>query len=86
MGKQLGYARVSTVDQDLTLQREALRKSGARTILEEKVRATKRDGRTELEKVMSVLGEGDALVVTRLDRSERSLRDLANLAHEIVPT
>jgi len=83
MGKLLGYARVSTVDQDLAVQRESLRKAGVRTIFEEKVSASKRDGRTELEKVMSVLGEGDALVVTRLDRLGRSLRDLANLAHEI---
>jgi DNA invertase Pin-like site-specific DNA recombinase len=44
---------------------------------------TKRTGRTELEKVLGVLGEGDTLVVTRLDRLGRSLRDLANVAHEI---
>jgi len=50
MDKVFGYARVSTVDQDLTVQREALRKAGVRTIFEEKASATKRDGRTELEK------------------------------------
>jgi DNA invertase Pin-like site-specific DNA recombinase len=83
MGKVFGYARVSTIDQDLTMQREGLRKAGVRTIFEEKASATKRDGRTELEKVMSALGEGDTLVVTRLDRLGRSLRDLANLAHGI---
>ena len=52
-------------------------------IFEEKASGTKRDGRTELQKVLSVLGEGDALVVTRLDRLGRSMRDLANIAHEI---
>jgi DNA invertase Pin-like site-specific DNA recombinase len=53
------------------------------TIFEEKASGIKRDGRTELQKVLGVLGEGDTLVVTRLDRLGRSLRDLANVAHEI---
>jgi DNA invertase Pin-like site-specific DNA recombinase len=82
-GKLFGYARVSTTDQDLALQREALERAGVNTIFEEKASGTKRDGRTELHKVLSVLGEGDALVVTRLDRLGRSMRDLANIAHEI---
>ena len=82
-GKLIGYARVSTTDQDLTVQREALKRAGVGVIFEEKASGTKRDGRTELQKVLSVLGKGDALVVTRLDRLGRSLRDLANIAHEI---
>jgi DNA invertase Pin-like site-specific DNA recombinase len=82
-GKLIGYARVSTTDQDLTIQREALQRAGAGVIFEEKASGTKRDGRTELQKVLSVLGKGDALIVTRLDRLGRSLRDLANIAHEI---
>ena len=82
-GKHIGYARVSTTDQDLTVQREALRRAGVGVIFEEKASGTKRDGRTELQKVLSVLGENDALVVTRLDRLGRSMRDLANIAHEI---
>jgi DNA invertase Pin-like site-specific DNA recombinase len=82
-GKLFGYARVSTMDQDLALQREALKLAGVRVVFEEKASGTKRDGRTELQKVLSVLGEGDALVVTRLDRLGRSMRDLANIAHEI---
>jgi len=65
------------------LQREALERTGVNAIFEEKASGTKRDGRTELQKVLSVLGEGDALVVTRLDRLGRSMRDLANIAHEI---
>jgi DNA invertase Pin-like site-specific DNA recombinase len=83
MGKLLGYARVSTTDQDLTVQKEALRKAGVQPIFEEKVSGTKRDNRQELSKVMHFLGAGDTLVVTRLDRLGRSLRDLANIAHEI---
>ena len=82
-GKLIGYARVSSTDQDLAVQREALGRAGAGVIFEEKASGTKRDGRSELEKVLSVLGEGDALVVTRLDRLGRSMRDLANIAHEI---
>ena len=81
--KLIGYARVSTTDQDLTVQREALRRAGVGVIFEEQASGTKREGRTELQKVLSVLGKGDALVVTRLDRLGRSLRDLANIAHEI---
>jgi DNA invertase Pin-like site-specific DNA recombinase len=82
-GKLLGYARVSTTDQDLTVQRQALKGAGVATVFEEKASGTKRDGRTELQKVLGVLGDGDTLVVTRLDRLGRSLRDLANVAHEI---
>src|SRR5262245_38571404 len=82
-GKLFGYARVSTTDQDLGLQREALERAGVNAIFEEKASGTKRGGRIELQKVLSVLGEGDALVVTRLDRLGRSIRDLANIAHEI---
>jgi predicted site-specific integrase-resolvase len=82
-GKLIGYARVSTTDQDLAVQRQALGDAGVDVIFEEKASGTKRDGRTELQKVLSVLGNGDALVVTRLDRLGRSLRDLANIAHEI---
>ena len=83
MAKRLGYARVSTTDQDLKIQRKALKRAGCGVIFEEKVSGTKRDGREELTKVLGVLGRGDALVVTRLDRLGRSLRDLANIAHEI---
>jgi DNA invertase Pin-like site-specific DNA recombinase len=60
---------------------EALRLAGGRAIFEEKVSGMKkRDGRTELQKVLSVLVEGD---VTRLDGLGRSIRNLANIAHEI---
>jgi Resolvase, N terminal domain len=78
-----GYGRVSSTDQALAVQREALGRTGVNVIFEEKASGTKRDGRTELQKVLSILGGGDALVVTRLDRLGRSLRDLANIAHEI---
>jgi DNA invertase Pin-like site-specific DNA recombinase len=65
------------------VQRQALKAAGVHTVFEEKASGTKRDGRAELAKMLSVLGEDDTLVVTRLDRLGRSLRDLANVAHEI---
>ena len=78
-----GYARVSTTDQNLALQFEAPNKAGVVTVFSEKASGTMRTGREELDKLLGVLSEGDALVVTRLDRLGRSLRDLANIAHEL---
>lgn len=83
MGKKIGYARVSTTDQDLTIQREALGRAGCNIVFEEQISGTTRKGRSELEKALGILGQGDKLVVTRLDRLGRSMRDLANIAHEI---
>lgn len=84
-GKAFGYCRVSTTDQDLTVQREALVKAGVpeALIFGERVSGTSTDGRDELKRVLAILGKGDTLVVTRLDRLGRSLRDLANIAAEI---
>ena len=83
MGRKIGYARVSSVDQDLAIQKAALERDGCAIIFEEKISGTKRDGRDQLHLALKVLSEGDTLVVTRLDRLGRSLRDLANIAHEI---
>ena len=83
MGRKLGYARVSSGDQDLSVQKRALEGDGCGIVFEEKISGTKRDGRDQLQLALKVLSEGDALVVTRLDRLGRSLRDLANIAHEI---
>ena len=78
-----GYARVSTSDQDLTIQRNALKSAGCEIIREEKVSATSRDGRDELILLMEFLRQGDTLVVTRIDRLARSVRDLSNIVHEL---
>jgi DNA invertase Pin-like site-specific DNA recombinase len=78
-----GYARVSAVDQDLAIQRDALRKAGCSTIRAEKASGTSRKGRSELETLMEFLRKGDTLVVTRIDRLARSLRDLQNIVHEL---
>lgn len=78
-----GYARVSTTDQDLTLQLEALKAAGCTTIRSEKATGTSRNGRTELETLMEFLRSGDTLVVTRIDRLARSVKDLQDLVHEL---
>jgi DNA invertase Pin-like site-specific DNA recombinase len=78
-----GYARVSTIDQDLTLQREALKAVGCDVIRAEKVSGTRRDGRTELQVLLDFLRPGDTLVVTRIDRLARSVKDLQDIVHEL---
>ena len=78
----LGYARVSTDDQDLALQRKALREAGCRRTYAEKVSGARRD-RPELEKLLDNVREEDVVVVTRLDRLARSTRDLLDIAERL---
>ena len=78
-----GYARVSTTDQDLSLQEEALRAAGCQVIRAEKKTGTRRDGRTELDTLLQFLRPGDTLVITRIDRLARSLKDLQDIVHEL---
>jgi DNA invertase Pin-like site-specific DNA recombinase len=78
-----GYARVSSADQDLSIQRTALKAAGCRVIRAEKASGTSRNGRTELETLLQFLTAGDTLVVTRVDRLARSMRDLQNIVHEL---
>ena len=78
-----GYARVSTTDQDLTIQREALKRAGCVVIREEKVSGASRQGRTELRTVLDFVTEGDELVVTRVDRLARSIGDLQDVVREL---
>jgi DNA invertase Pin-like site-specific DNA recombinase len=81
--KSYGYARVSTTDQDLTVQRDALKAAGCDVIREEKVSGTSRSGRSELATLMDFLRKGDTLVVTRVDRLARSVKDLQDIVHEL---
>lgn len=83
MGHLLGYARVSTDEQSLDIQREALRKAGCKIIKEEKRSGTSREGREALDTLLEFLRPGDVVVVTRIDRLARSMRDLQNIVHEI---
>src|SRR3954452_10540769 len=71
----IGYARVSTDDQNLDMQRDALEKAGCEQIYTDRVSGTK-DNRPGLTVALSHLRAGDTLVVWRLDRLGRSLRHL----------
>ena len=79
---RIGYARVSTVDQDLDIQLEKLKAEGCGVMRSEKVSGGSRDGHAELANVLDFLRPGDELVVTRLDRLGRDTRDVLNLIHE----
>jgi DNA invertase Pin-like site-specific DNA recombinase len=78
-----GYARVSTLDQDLSIQHSALRTAGCQVIRAEQASGTHRDGRTELQVLLDFLRDGDTLVVTRIDRLARSLKDLQDIVFEL---
>jgi DNA invertase Pin-like site-specific DNA recombinase len=78
----IGYARVSTNGQDLTLQVQALRETGCTKIWEEKKSGARAD-RPKLARLLRELASGDTLLVTRLDRLARSTRDLLNIIHQI---
>ncbi|MBZ9725279.1 recombinase family protein [Mesorhizobium sp. CO1-1-11] len=79
---RIGYARVSTADQDLETQLAKLKAEGCEVIRSEKVSGGSRDGRAELATVLDFLRPGDELVVTRLDRLGRDTRDVLNLIYE----
>lgn len=82
MNQLIGYARVSTDDQHLDLQRDALVAAGCHTIYEEKVSGKSAD-RPELNNCLKALRPGDTLVVWRLDRLGRSLKDLIDIVSDL---
>jgi len=77
-----GYARVSTKEQDLSVQIDALKAYGLAEdcIRSEKISGTSTKGRDELNTLLSFLREGDELVITRIDRLARSMIDLQQIA------
>jgi DNA invertase Pin-like site-specific DNA recombinase len=79
---KIGYARVSTADQDFEIQQQRLHAEGCQIIRSEKVSGASREGRTELATIIDFLREGDELIVTRLDRLGRDTRDVLNIVHE----
>jgi DNA invertase Pin-like site-specific DNA recombinase len=79
----IGYARVSTTGQDTGTQVARLKAAGCDIVREEKASGKSRDGRTELETILSFIRSGDTLVVVKLDRLGRSTRDVLNLVHEL---
>jgi len=68
---RIGYARVSSTDQDLALQIERLKVAGCEIVRSEKVTGSTRQGRSELASIIAFLRPGDELVVTRIDRLAR---------------
>jgi DNA invertase Pin-like site-specific DNA recombinase len=79
----IGYARVSTTDQDLTVQIEALKAAGCDVIRKEKASGTTTKGRTELATILDFIRDGDTLVVTRIDRLARSIADLQDIVRTL---
>jgi len=78
----VGYCRVSTDGQTLDAQVAELKAAGSTKLFAEKQSGARSD-RPQLKKALAVLGEGDTLIVTRLDRLARSTRDLLNVLHEV---
>ncbi|MBB4302858.1 DNA invertase Pin-like site-specific DNA recombinase [Rhodobium orientis] len=79
---KIGYARVSTTDQDLEVQRARLKSEGCEIIRSEKISGATLDGRQELKTIIDFLRTGDELIVTRLDRLGRDTRDVLNIIHD----
>ena len=79
----IGYARVSTTDQNLELQETALRAAGCEIIRSEKRSGTTTAGRDELLTVLDFLRKGDVLMVTRIDRLARSIGDLQDIVRAV---
>lgn len=78
-----GYARVSTTDQDLSIQVDALKAAGCQVVRAEKISGTSRDGRDELATLLEFIREGDTLVITRIDRLARSIADLQDIVRAL---
>ncbi|WP_407193466.1 recombinase family protein [Bradyrhizobium sp. STM 3566] len=79
----IGYARVSTTDQNLDVQENALRAAGCDLIRSEKRSGTTTTGREELRTVLDFLRTGDVLMVTRIDRLARSIGDLQDIVRTV---
>src|ERR1700749_5169074 len=79
----IGYARVSTTDQDLSIQEAALKAAGCQVIRAEKRSGTTTEGREALRTVLEFLHAGDVLMVTRIDRLARRIGDLQDIVRTV---
>ena len=78
----IGYARVSTSQQDTDLQLAALKEAGCEKVFEETASGAKAD-QPELRRCLEYLREGDVLVTWKLDRLARSLKQLVDIVHDL---
>jgi DNA invertase Pin-like site-specific DNA recombinase len=83
MATTIGYARVSTTDQNLAIQEAALQAAGATIIRSEKRTGTTTNGRNELRIILDFITAGDTLLVTRIDRLARSVGDLQDIVRAL---
>lgn len=83
MTTTIGYARVSSDDQNCAIQEEALRNAGCTVIRSEKHTGTTTAGRAELETILAFFHPGDTLMVTRIDRLARSVADLERIVAQL---
>lgn len=81
-GYKIGYARVSTQDQNLDRQTDQLKEAGCNKIYQEKITGTKKE-RPELDKMLGDIRKGDAIIVTELTRLSRSTKDLFKLVEQL---
>ena len=79
---KIGYARVSTKDQNLNLQLDDLERAGCEKIFQEKITGATKE-RPQLQKMIEQVREGDVVYIWKLDRLGRSLKDLITLVNEI---
>ena len=79
----VGYGRVSSVGQSLEIQQERLTKYGCEKLFTEKKSGTSTTNRQSLKECLTYLREGDTLVITKLDRLCRSIKDLSNISDEL---
>jgi len=83
LGNRFGYARVSSQSQSLDGQRDALSAAGTTAILEEHVSGKSLEGRSQLALLIDLVQKGDSIVVHRLDRLGRNVRDLINVVQTL---
>lgn len=80
---KIGYARISTVDQNIDMQIDALKEVGCEKIITDKMSGGKKE-RPGLKQLLEFVREGDTIIVWRLDRLGRSLKDLLDLINEFL--
>lgn len=79
---KIGYARVSTADQNLNMQLDALESAGCEKVFKDKASGAKMD-RVEFQNALDCMREGDSFIVYKLDRIGRSLKDLINTVTDL---